>query len=66
VLLQTSCFSSAILEQTEAFRSKREEVPGPDPDPPEQLARGAPQRLDVMFVEPYPRTEEDLEASGDK
>ena len=43
-----------------------EEVPGPDPDPPEQLARGAPQRLDVMFVGPYPRTEEDLEALGDQ
>ena len=43
-----------------------EEVPGPDPDPPEQSARGAPRRLDVMFVEPYPRTEEDLEASGGK
>jgi hypothetical protein len=43
-----------------------EEVPGPDPDPPEQLARRAPRRLDVMFVGPYPRTEEELEASGDK
>jgi hypothetical protein len=37
-----------------------EEVPGPDPDPPQQLARGIPHRIDVMFVEPYPRTEEDL------
>jgi hypothetical protein len=43
-----------------------EEVPGPDPDPPEQLARGIPQRIDVMFVGPYPRTEEDLEALGDQ
>jgi hypothetical protein len=43
-----------------------EEVPGPDPDPPQQLDRGMPRRLNVMFVEPYPRTEEDLEASGDK
>ena len=43
-----------------------EEVPGPDPDPPEQLARGAPRRLNIMFVGPYPRTEEDLEAPGNK
>jgi hypothetical protein len=41
-----------------------EEVPGPDPDPPEPLARGAPRRLNIMFVEAYPSTEEDLEALG--
>jgi hypothetical protein len=43
-----------------------EEVPGPNPDPPQQLDRGAPRRLDVMFVEPHPSTEEDLEALADQ
>jgi hypothetical protein len=38
-----------------------QQVPGPDPDPPEQLARGIPRRLNIMFVGPYPRTEEGLE-----
>ena len=43
-----------------------EEVPGPDPDPPQQLARGIPHCIDGRFVGPYPSTEEDLEALGDK
>ena len=43
-----------------------EEVPGPDPDPPEQLARGIPHCIDVRFVEPYPSTPVDLEALADQ
>ena len=33
-----------------------EEVPGPNPDPPQQQSPGGPQRLDIMFVEAYPET----------
>ena len=35
-----------------------EEVPGPDPDLPPHPARGIPDRIDVMFVEPYPWPED--------
>ena len=31
-----------------------EEVPGPDPSPPQHSARGIPDRLDVKFVAAYP------------
>ena len=31
-----------------------EEVPGPDPNPPQRPARGLPIHLDVMLVEAYP------------
>jgi hypothetical protein len=37
-----------------------EEVPGPDPNPPQQPARrsSVPTHFDVMFVAPYPRPEQ--------
>ena len=40
-------------------RVEFEEVPGPDPKPPQvQDRRGIPARVDVMFVAPYPRPEQ--------
>jgi hypothetical protein len=35
-----------------------EEVPGPNPNPPQCRTRGTPDRLDVMLVRAYPQPEE--------
>ena len=43
-----------------------EEVPGPDPDPPQHPTRGSPHRIDIMFVEAYPYTETGGDLQGSR
>ena len=43
-----------------------EEVPWPDPDPPQRRTHGSPHRIDIMFVKAYPDTEPGIESWRDE